>query len=352
MTLNEALLKIEAPCHQAAEQASAKWDRIAKPLHSLGLLEKAVIRIAGMIGSPHVILDKRSVVVMCADNGVVAQGVTQSDSEVTAVVTENLAKGGTCVCAMARCANMEVVPIDVGIYRDILTEGVLQKKVMYGTNDITKTAAMTRAQAIQAIEVGINTVAELKEKGCKIIATGEMGIGNTTTSAAIASVLLNLPVEEVTGVGAGLSSAGLTRKINAIKKAIEVNKPDQNDPIDVLAKVGGLDIAGIVGLFIGGAACKLPIMIDGVISTVAALLAVEIKAECRAYMLPSHVSKEPSGKLLLDKLSFLPLITCEMCLGEGTGAVAALSLIDMALAVYNDSYQFDEAAIEQYEDLV
>ncbi|MEG0692246.1 MAG: nicotinate-nucleotide--dimethylbenzimidazole phosphoribosyltransferase [Oscillospiraceae bacterium] len=351
MTLGEAILKIKKPCEKAMEQSQEKWDNLAKPLRSLGLLEKTIIKIAGIEGTPNLNLSKRCVVVMCADNGVVAQGVTQTDSEITAIVTENLAKGCTSVCVMARCVDADVIPIDIGIYRDVTAKDVINKKVMYGTNDMTKMPAMTREQAIQAIEVGINTVIELKEQGYHIIATGEMGIGNTTTSSAIASVILSLPVETVTGFGAGLSNEGLTRKISAIKKSIELNNPDKNDPIDVLSKVGGLDIAGIVGLFIGGAVCNIPIMIDGVISAVGAIIASKIAVGCKDYMIASHVSKEPAGKMLLDELSFLPLITCEMCLGEGTGAVAALSLIDMGLAVYHDSYKFCETPIEQYEDL-
>ena len=351
MTLDEAIIKIEKPCQTSINQAWKQWDSLAKPLRSLGLLEKTIVKIAGVVGSPRVVLDKRAVVVMCADNGVVAQGVTQSESEITAIVTENLAKGATSVCVMARCAHMDVIPVDVGICRDIQVEGVWNKKVMYGTNDMTQMPAMTKEQAIQAIEVGINTVITLKEQGYQIIATGEMGIGNTTTSSAIASVLLSLPVETVTGVGAGLSNSGLDRKVNAIRTAISHNQPDKDDPIDVLSKVGGLDIAGIVGLFIGGAVCHIPIMVDGVISAIAALLAWKIVPDSSGYMIASHVSKEPAGKRILDELSFLPLITCEMCLGEGTGAVGALPLIDMALAVYNDSYKFSDASIEQYEDL-
>ncbi|WMJ22044.1 nicotinate-nucleotide--dimethylbenzimidazole phosphoribosyltransferase [Paludicola sp. MB14-C6] len=351
MTLSEALTKIEEPSKDAIAKAINRWDNIAKPLKSLGLLESTIVKIAGIQKTPNVNIDKRCVAVMCADNGVVAQGVTQSPSEITAVVTENFAKGCTSVCIMAKSANADVIPIDIGVYRDVNVSGVINKKVMYGTNDMTQMPAMTREQAVKAIEVGINTVIELKEKGYKIIATGEMGIGNTTTSAAITSVLLSLPVEYVTGVGAGLTSDGLKRKINAIKKAIEVNQPNKNDPIDVLAKVGGLDIAGIVGLYIGGAVCNIPIMIDGVISAVGAIIALKLSERCKHYMIVSHVSKEPAGKLLLEELGFKPLLTCEMCLGEGTGAVAALPVIDMGLAVYNNTYTFEDAEIEKYEDL-
>lgn len=351
MTLNQALSNIKKPSLKVMEKTQVNFDNIAKPLKSLGLLEKTIVKIAGIQNTTNVNLDKRCVVAMCADNGVVSQGVAQSESEITAIVTENFAKGCTSVCVMANSANADVIPIDIGVYRDITVDGVINKKIMYGTNDMTKMPAMTREQAIKAIEVGINTAIDLKQKGYKIIATGEMGIGNTTTSSAIASVLLSLDVETVTGVGAGLSSDGLTRKINAIKKAIEINKPNKNDAIDVLAKVGGLDIAGIVGLYIGGAVCRIPIMVDGVISAVAAIIATRLNETCKDYMICSHVSKEPAGKMLLDKLELKPLLTCEMCLGEGTGAVAALPVIDMALAVYKNTYTFEDATIEKYEEL-
>lgn len=351
MDLSDALLQIEPPCSKAYKQAGVNWDNVVKPLKSLGLLEQAVIKIAGITGSDNVCIDKRCVAIMCADNGVVAQGVTQSQSEVTAVVTEAFATGQTSVCVMARCVNADIIPVDIGVYRDIAIEGVINKKIMYGTNDMTSGAAMTRAQAVAAIEVGINTVIDLKQQGYNIIVTGEMGIGNTTTSAALASLLLECPVETVTGYGAGLSNEGLNKKIAVIKQAIALNKPDKNDMPDILSKVGGLDIAGLVGVYIGGAVCHIPIVMDGVISAVAALIASKLNPLCKEYMIPSHCSKEPAGRLLLEALSFKPLITAEMCLGEGTGGVAALSLIDMALAVYHDTYKFGEAPIEKYEEL-
>jgi nicotinate-nucleotide--dimethylbenzimidazole phosphoribosyltransferase len=210
---------------------------------------------------------------------------------------------------------------------------------------------MTRQQAIQAIEVGIDIVFELKEKGIQIIATGEMGIGNTTTSSAIASVLLELPVETVTGKGAGLSNAGLERKIEVIKKAIERNKPGKDDPIDVLSKVGGYDIAGLAGLYIGGAAARIPVVIDGFISAVAALIAIRMEPKVADYMIPSHESKENAGRLILEALSYTPYITCEMCLGEGTGAIALFPLLDMGLAVYHQMSTFEQIEIEAYQPL-
>ncbi len=349
MNYEEALKLIEPPDKQAMQQCAMRWDSIAKPLHSLGKLESGVIQLAGIAGTSQFRLDKKALVIMCADNGVVAEGVTQSTSEVTAIVSENFQDMNSCACIMAEQIGAKVFPVDIGICID--TKLPANKKVAYGTKNMAQEPAMTRAEAILAIEVGINTVLELKEEGYDIIATGEMGIGNTTTSSAIAAVLLDLPIEKVTGKGAGLSNAGLKRKIEVIKHSIEINHPDKDDPIDVLSKLGGFDIAGIVGLFLGGAAAKLPVVIDGFISSVAALIALQIEPKVINYILPSHQSKENAGKLLLDALGLEPYLTCDMCLGEGTGAIALFPLLDMGLAVYHQMSTFEQVDIEAYQPL-
>ena len=236
---------------EAVCAAQKRWDSIAKPLHSLGKMEKIVIQIAGITGSADVRLDKRALVAMCADNGVVEEGVTQTGQEVTAIVAENFLKGDTSACVMCRQCGTDVFPVDVGMASDTKVPSDL--KVMMGTRNMTKEPAMTYEEAVQGIEAGIEMVRRLKEQGYRLIATGEMGIGNTTTSSAVASVLLNRSVEEMTGRGAGLSGEGLKRKIDAIKRAVKLNEPDPSDPVDVLAKVGGLDIAGMAGVFMGGA---------------------------------------------------------------------------------------------------
>lgn len=339
------------PVNEAAGQACReRWDAIAKPLRGLGLLEEAVVRIAAATGNPHPEIARRALVVMCADNGVVAEGVTQTGSDVTAVVTENFAKGATSACAMARVANCRVVPVDMGVARDVNGE-IIRHKIAYGTKNMVREPAMTRAQAEEAVLFGMGTARKLGEEGVQILATGEMGIGNTTTSAAVASVLLGRPPAELTGRGAGLDNAGLERKIRAIQSAIALHRPDPADPLDVLAKVGGFDLAGLCGVFLGGALCGIPVLADGFISVTAALCAVRLCPKVQGYVLASHVSKEPAAKLLLDALRLRPLITAEMCLGEGTGAVAALPLLDMALAVYNDMPTFQEIQIAEYKDL-
>lgn len=335
----------------AMKVSEKRWNNIAKPLNGLGLLEEVVIKIAGITRNPNVNLKKRAVVVMCADNGVVEEGVTQTGQEVTAIVAANMVKGETSVNNMAKCVNVDVIPVDIGISRDMYIDGLIEKKLMYGTKNMTKEPAMTKYTAIEAVECGITIVKDLKDKGYGIIATGEMGIGNTTTSSAIAAVLLDRNVEEVTGRGAGLSSSGLDKKINSIKKAIEINNPEKEDPIDVLSKVGGLDIAGLVGVFIGGAALNIPIVIDGFISAVAALVAVKICPKVKGYIIPSHLSKEPAAIAIMEELNLKPFIDCNMCLGEGTGAVAVMPLLDMAMTVYKNMSTFEEINIDKYKPL-
>ena len=274
MTLEETLQKIHPLDEKAMEISRKRWVSIAKPLHSLGKMEDLVVQIAGITGSPDMNLKKRALVAMCADNGVVEEGVTQTGQEVTAIVAENFLTGDTSACTMCRQCGTDVYPVDVGMAVD--TKVPTDLKVAMGTRNMVKEPAMTREEAVKGIEAGIEMVSRLKAKGYGLLATGEMGIGNTTTSSAVASVLLDRPVEETTGRGAGLSSDGLNRKITAIKKAIDKHQPDPKDAIDVLAKVGGLDIAGMAGVFIGGAAFSVPVVIDGFISCVAALIAQRI----------------------------------------------------------------------------
>ena len=352
MSILEETLAAIVPADRAAMDAAwQRWDSIAKPLRSLGLLEEAVVRIAGMTGAPAVKLGRRAVIAMCADNGVLAQGVTQTGQEVTAIVTENMSTGDTSVCRMAAAAGAEVIPVDIGVARAVAGERIRQYNVRRGTADMTQGPAMTREEAVKAVETGIQMVRELKDKGYGLIGTGEMGIGNTTTSSALASVFLNCPPEKVTGRGAGLSSAGLERKIKAIETAIQVNKPNPADPLDVLSKVGGLDLAGLCGVFLGGAACRIPVLVDGFISSAAALTAARLCPNAVDYMLGSHASNEPAGRMVLEDLGLKPFLYANMCLGEGTGAAAVMPLLDMALAVYDGMTTFADEQIEAYQPL-
>ena len=350
-TLSQLNTRIGPLDKNAMAEAQRRWDSIAHPLNSLGMLERDIIRIAGITGDPNVDLSKKAVVAMCADNGVVAEGVTQTGQEVTAIVTENMSKGDTSVCCMARIAGAEVIPVDIGVARPVTGENIRQCCVRRGTANMTKGPAMSREEAAKAVMTGILLVEELKQVGFRLLATGEMGIGNTTTSSAIVSVLLGKDPAEVTGRGAGLTSEGLERKIQAIRTAIAVNQPDSADPLDVLHKVGGLDIAGLAGVFLGGAIHRVPVLVDGFISSAAALVAAAICPAAKDYMLASHASNGPAGRMVLETLGLTPFLHAGMCLGEGTGAVAVMPLLDMGAAVYREMCTFAATDIEAYEHL-
>lgn len=350
MTLEETMQKIRPVDVAAMAAAKQHWDGLGKPLGSLGRLEKALIQIAGIQRTGDVHIDRKALVIMCADNGVVEEGVTQCGQEVTATVAENFLDEKSCVAIMCRRAGTKICPVDIGMAVD--TPRVEKRKIAYGTKNMAKEPAMTREQAVQALEVGIHMVEELKEKGYGIIATGEMGIGNTTTSSAVTAVLLEQDPAKVTGRGAGLSGTGLKKKISVIRDAIALHKPKKEDPIDVLAKVGGLDIAGMAGVFLGGAACRIPVVADGFISCVAALCAIRICPAVKDYVITSHKSKEPATVMILEALDIPVFLDCDMCLGEGTGAVTIYPILDMALAVYGGMCTFSDNQMENYVPLV
>ena len=366
MTLQEACSADIRLDLAAMEKAREKWDKIAKPLDSLGLLEKAIIRIAGITGTADVDLSKKAVAIFCGDNGVTAEGVTQTGQEVTAAVTENFSKGESCVCLMAKEAGAYVLPVDLGVARPLkgasrefplaIAKADRQvpypswdQKLAFGTADFLQGPAMSRKQAVQAVECGIRTAQLLKERGFSIIAAGEMGIGNTTTSSAVTAVLLGAGPEAVTGRGAGLSREGMEKKISVIRRGIEKNQPDSQDAIDVLSKVGGFDLAGLTGLMIGGAVFRIPVVLDGFITGAAALAACALCPAVKDFVLASHVSAEPAGGMVLKKLGLEPVIYGRMCLGEGTGAVALLPLLSMAETVYRNMSTFQEMEIKEYQ---
>lgn len=349
MKLEECLEQIRPLDEEACLACEKRWDSIAKPLKSLGKLESNLIQIAGIQRTGQIHLGKKALVVMCADNGVVAEGVTQTGQEVTAIVAENFLDVKSCAAIMCKDTGTDIFPIDIGMVTD--TPRVEKRKIAYGTKNMAVEPAMTREEARQGIEVGINLAEELKDRGYDVMATGEMGIGNTTTSSAVASVLLGRPVEEMTGRGAGLTTAGLHRKIQVIRNAVALHKPDPQDPLDVLAKVGGLDLAGLTGIYLGGAAFGMPVIVDGFISAVAALLATRFSPLAGNYMIASHVSKEPAGAAILEAIGKSPSLMCDMCLGEGTGAVALFPLLDMGLDIYEKMSTFSQIQVEDYVPL-
>ena len=348
MDLREIIEQIIPPDEAARQVARARWNACAKPLGSLGLLERAIEDVAALSHSAAVDLRERAVLVLCADNGVVRQGVTQTGSGVTAAVACQLALGRTAVCRMAEIAHCRVVPVDMGIADFDGCDGVLDRRVGNGTADFTDGPAMAREQAERAIGIGVELVRDEAARGTRLLATGEMGIGNTTTASAVASVLLGRSAQDVTGRGAGLSDEALERKIKVIRRGVSTNRPAAWDAVDVLAKVGGFDLAGLCGVCLGAALYRVPVLLDGFPSTVAALCAERLCTDAAGAMIASHVSAEPAGALVLKALGKRPLITAEMRLGEGTGAVAAMPLLDMALAVYREAYTFTEGGIEPY----
>lgn len=333
----------------ARSQVQKNWDMVAKPLDGMGLFEKLISKIGAITGESQIHLEKKAVLVMCADNGIVEEGISQSGQEVTAAVAKEMTKGLSSVGKMAASIGTDVIPIDIGINTREVIPGLLPRSVRKGTRNFRKEPAMTPEEAWQAIHTGISLVAEYKEKGYQILATGEMGIGNTTTSSAVIASLLKCEAEQVTGRGAGLSDAGLIRKQQVIREAIEKYHLYEAEPFEVLRTVGGLDIAGLAGVCIGGAVHHVPIVLDGVISFAAALVAERMYPGVREYLLPSHKGKEPAFEKLMKELDFHPVIDAGLALGEGTGAVMLFALLDMALCVYVEKTTFQDIEIQPYE---
>lgn len=346
--LDEVVKGIEPIDRAVMEEAWKCWDSLCKPLRGLGWLEEVLVQMAGIYRTPHPHPDKRAVVIMGADNGVVKEGVTQTDSSVTIQVLENMGDKLSTACVMSNLAGCDLVPVNIGSLTDGKHPRIRNKVVRHGTGNIAEGPAMSKEECVKAILTGIDTIRELKEEGYNLIVTGEMGIGNTTTSSACAAVIFEQEVEDVTGRGAGLSSAGLERKIQAIKKAIKVNRPDKEDAIDVISKVGGLDIAGMVGCYLGAAYYRMPILIDGFISGVSAYFAGMLCETAKEYMIATHCSAEPAARLVMERLGMKAPLQAGMHLGEGTGAIMGLSLIDQALNVYYHLTTWDGGHVEAY----
>ena len=339
------------------DEIRVRWDSIAKPLNSLGRFEDITARIGAVQGSAEIDIRKRAVIIMCADNGIVTEGVSQSGQDVTRAVAEWMGRGESSVCQMAKEVNADTIPVDVGINMEGSPKGVIDRKVMKGTRNFAHEPAMTEDECMQAIEAGIDIVCDCSARGYRLLATGEMGIGNTTTSSALAAALLGLDAEMVTGRGAGLSTDGLRKKTQVIRDALEKYDPadeaGRSSPeyaMHMLSCVGGLDIAGLAGVFIGGAMNHIPVIIDGFISAVAALIAERLVPGTRNFMIASHLGKEPGMKYILDILGLEPVIDGMLALGEGTGAVMLMPLLDTVLALYSKGLSFADTTVEQYQD--
>lgn len=343
--------QIEPPDRSAAAAAKAHWDSIAKPLGAFGALEEMIQKIAAIQGSADVDISHRTAVIFCADHGITEEGVTQCGSEVTAICANAIAAGTSNVNAVADAFHAEVLAVDIGMKTDAGHANILRRKTASGTKNFTKAPAMTAEQMTAAVSAGMDIVRDLKASGTRIIVSGEMGIGNTTPAAAMASVLLHLPPEAVTGRGSGLTDAGLKRKIEVIRRGIGLHQPSVDRPLHLLQTVGGLEIAGMTGLFLGGAVYHVPVVIDGVISAAAAAAAYRLNPLCAEYMLASHCSGEPAASGLLQMMQLKPVIDAGLRLGEGTGGLLLLPLLDGALALYRHSHSFADEHMERYRKL-
>lgn len=330
--------------------SKARWDSIAKPIEGLGRMEELITKIAGAQNRVDVDISKKALVVFCADNGVVKQNISQVDSSVTANIVRSVNGGTSSVAVMAKSVGADVFVYDVGVLSD--ESGVINCKLKHGTDDISEGPAMSKETAIGTIRNGIEAITKLKEEGYNLVATGEAGIGNTTTSAAVAGALLKLDASVVTGKGSGLTDEAYLHKIDIVRKAWQVNDIEHTkDTIDVIAKVGGLDIAALVGAYLGAAMNHMPIIMDGIISAVAALCAVSINESVKDYIIPSHMSMEPAMIKICKQIGIEPVIHANMHLGEGTGAVLLMPMLDTVMAVYNSGTTFDVIDVEQYERL-
>ena len=328
------------------EAALARQARLAKPPHSLGKLEDLSVKLAGMSGRLYNPVDRRRLLVFAADNGVVEEGVSGCPKSVTLRQTVNLARGLTGAAVLAKHFGAELDVMDVGIDADFTEPGVRDLKIARGTRNFAKEPAMTRDQALQAIETGIEAAIRAHGDGIQIIGVGEMGIGNTTTSSAVLSCLLGLPAARTVSRGAGINDEAFARKIAVIDAALARWRPDASDPVDALSKVGGFDIAAMCGAFIGAACCRMPAVIDGFISAVAALCAYRLNPRCAAYMIPSHASVERGYGLAMAAMELEPMLLLDMRLGEGSGCPIAFGLAAASQAVLRDMATFDEAGID------
>lgn len=341
--------KLPKASEKTLREIQKNWDETAIPLDSLGQFQKLLTKIGVILDCPRPKVQKSAVLVFCSDNGVVEEGISQCGQEVTKAVALNMGKGMSSVNRMADCCGSKVMVFDVGMNCEENIPGVVCKKIAKGTNNFRKMPAMTKAQALQGILEGMELVKKCKEDGYRILATGEMGIGNTTTSSAITAALLGVSADRVTGKGAGLSAEGVERKIAIIEEAISKYDLYHKDPLEVLCCVGGFDLAAMTGVYLGGARYRMPIVLDGVISQAAALVAERLKPGCVEYMIPSHGSREPASGVILNELGLLPVLQADMALGEGTGAVMMLSLLQMAEAVYREEFTFEAISVKQYE---
>lgn len=346
--LNELLDTIKRIDQMLFKRARERLDKMAIPRGSLGRLEEFAQRIVSITGTLSPEIKRKTVVVFAGDHGVVEEGVSAFPQDVTLQMVYNFIRGGAGINVLSRHVGADVIVVDIGVASDLEPQkGLLLKKVAKGTKNMAEAPAMSREEALKALFIGVDIADDLKLQKVDIIGTGDMGIGNTTPSSAITAVLARQTVEEVTGRGTGITDEMLIKKIDIIKESIHLNQPDPTDPIDVLGKLGGFEIAGIAGLIIGAASNRIPIVMDGFISTAAALVAVSLNPVINEYIFAAHKSQERGHEVLLEWLKQKPILDLSLRLGEGTGAVLGMSLIESGVKILREVLTFEEAGVKE-----
>ena len=347
-TIEESIRAVREPDSEAMDEARRLQDALTKPRGSLGKLETLSVRLAGAYRTPKPAIGRKVVFTMAGDHGVTAEGVSAYPSEVTAQMVLNFARGGAAINVLSRHAGAEVKVVDMGVASDMdWPEQVVRRKVAKGTRNMAIGPAMTRDEAEKALGIGAELAVEAIGRGANAIAIGDMGIGNTTPASAITSVITGASVAEVTGTGTGIDSSSLENKVRVIQKAININSPDPDNGFDVLAKVGGLEIAGMTGVIIGASSKSVPVFLDGFVSGSAALVADKMCPKCRGYMIASHMSVEPGHRHALGYLKLEPVLDLGMRLGEGTGAVLAFMIAEAACKILNEMATFEGASVSR-----
>jgi nicotinate-nucleotide--dimethylbenzimidazole phosphoribosyltransferase len=350
-SLQETVSRIGPLSAAAMEAARARQDQLTKPQGSLGRLEDLSVQVAGITGNPRPVIRHKAVIVVAGDHGVAAEGVSAYPQEVTAQMVYNFLRGGAAINVLARHGGVRVVVVDAGVAADLEPHPALKiRKIGYGTGNIARGPAMSREQAVQALETGIALVEEERAQGLDLVAPGDMGIANTTPAAAIVAAVTGLPPAAVTGRGTGLDDTGLARKIAVVEQALRVNQPDPRDGVDLLAKVGGFEIGVIAGIILGAAAHRIPVVLDGFICTAGALVAAALAPAATAYCIAGHNSVELGHRAMLEHLGLRPLLDLNLRLGEGTGAVLAMGLVEAACKVLNEMATFAEAGVSERSD--
>ncbi|HBH97519.1 MAG TPA: nicotinate-nucleotide--dimethylbenzimidazole phosphoribosyltransferase [Candidatus Omnitrophica bacterium] len=349
MPLTDApFVRIEPVNEDAEASAQQRLNRLTKPPGSLGRLEDIATQLAGILGTASPSIGGKAIITMAADHGVADEGVSAYPKVVTPQMVLNFLRGGAAINVLARLVGAQMIVVDMGVAADLPAHPKLvSRKIGYGTKNMAVGPAMTRAEAHAAIQAGLEIVGEAIGRGATVIGTGDMGIGNTTASSALVAAMTQQDPQVVTGRGTGVDEATYRKKVAVIQRALAINRPDPADPLEVLAKVGGFEIAGLVGVILGGAQARKPVVIDGFISGASALIASAVEPRVNAYLIAAHRSQEPGHRIVLERLGLRPLLELDMRLGEGTGAALAMPILEAACHILNDMATFDEAGVSE-----